>query len=824
MNAQPGAPMLASERGVALIMVLMLLLLSSSILAAFLVATSTDQRLRGVDRSRTQAFYAAHAGLEKLTADLGTLFSADFSPEAGDLTEIEAEPPSLTNVTFEAADGLGYKVGFTADENGNPDATSGIIDSGPYQGFVGLITPYTLTVTARMADGSESRMQRSLQTVSIPVFQFGVFSETDLTFSANGTFTFGGRVHTNGNLWLAAASGGTLYLSEKVTALSEVIRTNLANGRATSVAHSGTVQMAKSSGCSSSATSNCRALATTEGSLVGTTGSALNDPTWTNLSIGTYNAYIRNGRTGARQLELPIVDLGATPIDLIRRPSPAEDETLTAQRLYSQASIRILLSDTSSLITNLPGVSGDAPVELGRLQSTPIAGYTVDVDHAPLAVAGASGYLTPTNTPLHGGFLKIEYRDDAGDWHDVTVEFLNLGFTRRNLFAACTTSEPSPNAVLRFQRVKDSPSSDAPCGADSIVESDYWPLTLYDTREGWVRDSHSTSSSNIYLGGVMHYFDLDVNNLRRWLAGEIGTSGTQVVNEDGYVVYFSDRRGNRSTTGNDYETGEYGYEDFVNPNDATNAAPNGTLDTGEDVNSSGGSPETYGATPEVISGSSSPMTGSATPRTVVTAAQAKANRAIFFRRALKLSNGVLGNLPADGLTVVSENPVYVESHYNANSSGFGNPHAPASIMADAITLLSASWADASSFSSPHADSGRAATSTAYRFAAMSGKGPAFPHFGTQPNSYGTDGGVHNFLRLLEDWGNDTLSYRGSIASFYYNRQAVGPFRCCNNVYQLPGTRNFAFDTDFLSPSLLPPRTPMFRDINATGFVQVTRRQ
>ena len=40
-------------------------------------------------------------------------------------------------------------------------------------------------------------MQRTLQTVAVPVFQFGMFSENDLSFFAGANFDFGGRVHTN---------------------------------------------------------------------------------------------------------------------------------------------------------------------------------------------------------------------------------------------------------------------------------------------------------------------------------------------------------------------------------------------------------------------------------------------------------------------------------------------------------------------------------------------------------------------------------------------------------------------------------------------------
>ena len=66
-----------------------------------------------------------------------------------------------------------------------------------------------------------------------------------------------------------------------------------------------------------------------------------------------------------------------------------------------------------------------------------------------------------------------------------------------------------------------------------------------------------------------------------------------------------------------------------------------------------------------------------------------------------------------------------------------------------------------------------------------------------------------------------MNYRGSIATFFFNRQAVGTYKCCTTVYGAP-TRAYAFDIEFLQPSLLPPNTPVFRDMNAVGFAQEMR--
>lgn len=829
----------SNERGIALITVLLLLVLTSAILAGFLVTTGTDTALRSVDRSRTRALYAAHGGIEKLTADLGDLFATDFAPSLSDLAALEAQPPVMPNMAFTASDGLGYTVvpvnGFGADDH--PVAVSGTVDSGPYEGFVGLVTPYWLWVTAHGADGSEARLRRRIQTVSIPVFQFGVFSETDLSFFAGPDFNFGGRVHTNGSLFLA--SGATLRLSDKVTAFGEVIRTHLANGWPVTSGYTGSVQPVTAPGA-------YRPLLTTEGSRVTTVSSAANEPMWTNRSIGTYHGYIRSGSTGAKNLQLPLVTAGATAIELIKRPVVGEDNLVTGQRLYSQANVRILLSNTAEAITALPNSSTTlAPIRLDTLAS--LAAGNANGVYAGVIQPGAStgvtanGYRMGVDTPLIDGFLKVEYRNNAGAWVDISAEILNLGFTRRNTeVGGCAAVEPSPDAIIRFQRVKTAPSpgAAAPAACAGALATDYWPLTLYDTREGKPRDNVATGSANIYLSGVMHYVEFDVNNFRRWLNGDIGASGASVSNEDGFTVYFSDRRTNINAAGD--ETGEFGWEDIVNPLDA-NGAPNNGLDDGEDVDLDGVL-DTYGATPQFPAGmadvgglpanlvaneAAAPLTTAAGPTTVVTAAVAKANRAVLFRRALKIVNGAQGQLPVDGINITSENPAYVVGPFNATNAAFADPHAPAAIIADAVTLLSPNWTDQNSFASPNNPANRARVATYYRFATIAGKNRAFQRAGVNCGAacyqdYGTDAGVHNFLRMLEG-GNVALNYRGSIASFYFSRQAVGVYKCCTNVYQAP-TRGYNFDVEFLDPSLLPPKTPMFRDVNTTGFMQVTRRQ
>jgi hypothetical protein len=68
----------------------------------------------------------------------------------------------------------------------------------------------SLQVTADSNAGDEARLIRNVEVAQIPVFQFGVFSDSDLSYFPGPNFDFAGRVQTNGNLFLAEGGGSTL--------------------------------------------------------------------------------------------------------------------------------------------------------------------------------------------------------------------------------------------------------------------------------------------------------------------------------------------------------------------------------------------------------------------------------------------------------------------------------------------------------------------------------------------------------------------------------------------------------------------------------------
>jgi Tfp pilus assembly protein PilX len=171
---------------------LLITLVVSPLLVGISLTVAGDQRLRAVDRDRTLAFDAAQAGLEQLASSLGNLFATSFRPRCAQIeslttTLLSCPASGSTAVTNES----GYAIGDPQDAQGNPVATSGRSCPGRTRDLLGLI-PYTNATTAQTISGGEVRVGRSLQTVAIPPFQFGIFSENDASTSPATTLTSGG--------------------------------------------------------------------------------------------------------------------------------------------------------------------------------------------------------------------------------------------------------------------------------------------------------------------------------------------------------------------------------------------------------------------------------------------------------------------------------------------------------------------------------------------------------------------------------------------------------------------------------------------------------
>ena len=583
----------------------------------------------------------------------------------------------------------------------------------------------------------------------------------------------------------------------------------------------------------------------------------------------------------------------------------------------------------------------------------------------------ANGSTNGLEWPLVGGWLRVEVKNNAGIWTPVTQEWLSLGFARGETVPTqpglacpaavytgntiqvnngCNSLGDHRNAILYFQATKDSQLAGAPsvaldypltgagkyydataCGNPPLAnrcqsQYNWYPINFYDAREGENYDVDQNDNYGTFANhtgtpnGIMNAVELDVGNLRNWLLGLTGLTGNTVnyTAQNGYVLYFSDRRGMQFTNPaaanqSQSQWGEYGFEDTVNYANAANKfKPDGAPDP---VNYNGVSPEdinsntvldTYGvkgvgdafgtATAQDTDGvfnPPSPYAQRVANERVQLTSVGIANRVTGARHVLKLVDGSTGHLPTmpaaslctytgppptltpeptgcGGFTIGSENPVYIQGNYNSNcpagggaaqgctvtnatldptwNGGLPDPnHAAAAVIADAVTILSNNWQDwgcAGAINTgqfcgqtgsmenpllPNDESGSAkpsrfAVTTYYRVAVAGGKTIAFNNTAQNPEfSFGMDGGIHNFLRFLEDWmqGGGTqqsLYYKGSLVSLYWNAYGTGTFKCCNLVYT-PPNRQYTFDPLFTLPSNLPPGTPMFRNVDNLSYRQ-----
>jgi hypothetical protein len=176
--------------------------------------------------------------------------------------------------------------------------------------------------------------------------------------------------------------------------------------------------------------------------------------------------------------------------------------------------------------------------------------------------------------------------------------------------------------------------------------------------------------------------------------------------------------------------------------------------------------------------------------------------------AVRIINGQ--QLPTNGLTVVTPQPMYVKGNYNTTTNGInfsltlGNTTNtyPAGLFADAVTILSSSWND-SLYSSGYAENLRTPVDTVINAATLEG---IVPSSNISPTHY--SGGVENFLRLLEAWsGSITLTYNGSIVVLFPSQYATNYYG--GGYYGVP-RRQWGFDNNFNQANKLPPLTPQMR--------------
>jgi hypothetical protein len=574
------------SRGFTLIAALLILVLLSGVAAGLMFLVTSEVRMSGNDQEDNLAYYGAESGMEKLSSDLAALYSGTQVPLTSDIQNLKNFPPNsamVGSISYNESICFPTAVGGCAATNNStaPPTNWNTVSAGSNQGLYAEIVPMTLQVIASRPLGATVNITRKVEVALIPVFQFGVFCGYDCSYFPGPDFSFGGRVHTNMNLFLAA--GGNLVFNDKVQAYKQVITDRLENGHLTTSGYGGTIYIPKASGGCPLGT-----FPPTGGSCVALpgAGSVPGDASWSGgypligsanggfpgISNGTFNTYLANSLTGVSNLQLPFVQNSCVsnpppctdPISIVRKPLVGElpATTLGVERLYNKSQIRILLADDPADLHPERGVApmdnqdvafpnttafnspGNAPFQAGGVALT--SGAT---EYAGFATVGANGWVNPytdsglrgwgganqipligelTNNPasptnMAGPWIRVEYCSalpcsSPANWVGVTQEWLKLGFSR--IFNNPPTT-PGSNAVdpnAILILQQLRPTLPAASGHGAGTQGNFYPINFYDVREGEMRDNQVSNTTS----GNNTYSSCSVNGIMNAVELDLG--------------------------------------------------------------------------------------------------------------------------------------------------------------------------------------------------------------------------------------------------------------------------------------------------------------
>ncbi len=202
---------------------------------------------------------------------------------------------------------------------------------------------------------------------------------------------------------------------------------------------------------------------------------------------------------------------------------------------------------------------------------------------------------------------------------------------------------------------------------------------------------------------------------------------------------------------------------------------------------------------------------------------------IRVRNGAELKSTVATAPAIQGLTIVSDQAVYLQGDYNSVSTS----KKPAAVMCDSFNVLSNYWWDSTnkvfrdSLSTNSDVTVRKPPSASYstmattqNVAVLSGTDTSGGIEGSAGQGGSYNGGLENYPRFHEDWSGAgvTYTYRGSFVSLNQPRHVNGGWVYGSPQYTAP-TRDWNYDTTFNNASKLPPISPRFVYLRQELFVR-----
>ena len=687
------------EEGYTLVVTIGMVLVITSLLATSAVMGRIEQASTSATSTSEQGFSGAEAGLNLRAEQISNAFEGFNQPSGTapnsweDCLDNDAGNNGTgdfacdNSLKFQGQTIATYVVGETS---GSPDPII-IPQDERFGGLSAQEYRYDAYSAAvhDVQDTPSSILRMTFRSRLIPLFQFAAFYDKDLEIVPNSALTFGGQIHTNGDLYLNSAN--TLNITEKIS-ISGVDPTqdSLYRGRKDSNTCGGTVNV--------------------------------NDPTnplGLNCSGGSRTA-ITDVSSWNNQIRLGVDPVVVPPLEILDPDNDTEGE------YWKKADLRIVLElDSSGLPSTIEVRNQDG--SSNTTATTALDSCAVDT------ILANDGDATPayeaSDTVLNVTDASIFAVNDVIAVQNVTTNIVTNVNTGTNQITLKTPLNEVIDPTINPIKVLKAPD--------------------VSTTKNFINNRESNTNIrmlNIDIRGLLDCASTTA------LMGSIGLDDTS---DDGLVWFFTIDDSSLSTP--------------LARTDVTNTTSDPDKDPNNGVNS-------YGVR-------------------------------LYNGRYLSATSG---STEINGLTVVSDQALYLQGDYNLNAddpstSSITEAKKPAALLADTINVLSNAWDVADSQSSdPRAN--RDATTTTINAAFLGGTDTTGGTEGSGGQGGTFNGGLANLPRFHEDWSGATLTYQGSFVSLGKPRRVNGTWISADAAYD-PSPSAWSFDTQFSNAANLPPLTP-----------------
>ncbi|MBS3933625.1 MAG: pilus assembly PilX N-terminal domain-containing protein [Truepera sp.] len=195
------------------------------------------------------------------------------------------------------------------------------------------------------------------------------------------------------------------------------------------------------------------------------------------------------------------------------------------------------------------------------------------------------------------------------------------------------------------------------------------------------------------------------------------------------------------------------------------------------------------------------------------------------RNSSRLSATVPGAPAINGLTVVSDQAIYLQGDFNLDGPQRGHWR-PAAVMADTVHILSNNWSKtAEEWVGGGWGANRRASATTVNAAFLAATNSTGGQEGTGGQGGAYSGGLENYPWFHENWDSIPFNYQGSFVSLERPCRWGAQWSWPNTPtgtgsprYEAP-TRNWGYDTRFNNVANLPPLSPRFVYLIQERFVR-----